>query len=228
MSDLDAAVATDALATPLHACREEGRIGPGDLVLVVGGGGGVGIHAIQMARLCGGWVLGADVTDEKLELMKALSADAVLDARRAELSGQVLAATAGRGVDCAIDLVATSATLEACIRSLAPGGRLVILGNRPKAVFGDDPTFRVDPGLMLRKMLEIHGSRYVSLAELAQTLELLRQKRLRAVVTRTFPLQEAETAHQLLRENRIPGRAALLVSQPNCSAIQSAIAGRYL
>ena len=101
---------------------------------------------------------------------------------------------------------------EACIRSLAPGGRLVILGNRPKAVFGDDPTFRVDPGLMLRKMLEIHGSRYVSLAELAQTLELLRQKRLRAVVTRTFPLQEAETAHQLLRENRIAGRAALLVS----------------
>jgi len=65
---------------------------------------------------------------------------------------------------------------------------------------------------MLRKMLEIHGSRYVSLAELAQTLELLRQKRLRAVVTRTFPLEEAETAHRLLRENRIPGRAALLVS----------------
>ena len=212
VTDLDAAVATDALATPLHACREEGKIGPGDLVLVVGGGGGVGIHAIQMVRLCGGWTLGADLTDEKLELMKALGADAVIDARSAELSGQVLAATAGRGVDCAIDLVATSATLEACIRSLAPAGRLVILGNRPKAVFGEDPTFRVDPGLMLRKMLEIHGSRYVSLAELAQTLELLRQKRLRAVVTRTFPLQEAETAHRLLRENRIPGRAALLVS----------------
>jgi len=211
VSDLDAAVATDALATPLHACREEGRIGPGDLVLVVGGGGGVGVHAVQMARLCGGWVVGADVTDEKLELMKSMGADAAVDPRRGDLSAQVLAATDGRGVDCAIDLVATSATLEACIRALAPGGRLVILGNRPKAVFGEDPTFRVDPGLMLRKMLEIHGSRYVTLAELAQTLELLRQKRLRAVVTRTFPLEEAETAHRLLRENQIPGRAALLI-----------------
>jgi propanol-preferring alcohol dehydrogenase len=122
----------------------------------------------------------------------------------------VRAKTAGRGVDAAIDLVATAGTLEACIRSLAPGGRLVILGNRPQAVFGADPTFRVDPGLVLRKMLEIHGSRYVSLAELMQTLELLRQKKIRAMVTRTFPLEEAEVAHQLLRDNKIAGRAALL------------------
>jgi D-arabinose 1-dehydrogenase-like Zn-dependent alcohol dehydrogenase len=86
----------------------------------------------------------------------------------------------------------------------------VIVGNRPKAVFGKDPTFRVDPGLMLRKMLEIHGSRYVTLSELAQTLELLRQKRVRAIVTRTFRLEELETAHQLLRENAIVGRAALV------------------
>ncbi|TMA26625.1 MAG: zinc-binding dehydrogenase [Deltaproteobacteria bacterium] len=210
VSDLDAAIATDAIATPLHACREEARIGPGDQVLIVGAGGGVGIHAVQMAKLCGGWVLGADVTDDKLELMESAGADEVIDARGEELSRQVLAKTGGRGVDAAIDLVATASTLEVCLRSLAPAGRLVILGNRPQAVFGADPTFRVDPGLMLRKMLEIHGSRYVSMAELMQALELLRQKKIRALVTRTFPLEEAEATHQLLRENKIPGRAALL------------------
>ena len=210
VSDLDAAIATDAIATPLHACREEARIGPGDQVLIVGAGGGVGIHAVQMAKLCGGWVLGADVADDKLELMESAGADEVIDARGEELSRQVLAKTGGRGVDAAIDLVATASTLEVCLRSLAPAGRLVILGNRPQAVFGADPTFRVDPGLMLRKMLEIHGSRYVSMAELMQALELLRQKKIRALVTRTFPLEEAEATHQLLRENKIPGRAALL------------------
>jgi propanol-preferring alcohol dehydrogenase len=210
VSDLDAAVATDAIATPIHACREEARIGPGDQVLIVGAGGGVGIHAIQIAKLCGGWVLGADVVDEKLEMAKTVGADGVVDGRSGPLSTQVLAKTDGRGVDSAIDLVASAQTLEACLTSLAPGGRLVILGNRPQAVFGADPTFRVDPGLMLRKMLEIHGSRYASLAELGQALELLRQKRIRAVVTRTFPLEEAETAHQLLRENAIVGRAALI------------------
>jgi propanol-preferring alcohol dehydrogenase len=212
VSDLEAAVATDALATPVHACREEARIGPGDRVLVVGAGGGVGIHAVQVAKLCGGWVLGADVTDEKLEMVKSAGGDAAVDARRGDLAKLTLEQTSGEGVDAAIDFVASAETLEACIRALAPGGRLVIVGNRPQAVFKKDPTFRVDPGLMLRKMLEIHGSRYVSLAELATTLDLLRTKRLKAVVTRTFPLEEAETAHQLLRDNAIVGRAALVVS----------------
>ncbi len=210
VSDLDAAIAADAIATPLHACREEARIGPGDRVLIVGAGGGVGIHAVQMAKLCGGWVVGADITDEKLQMVKSVGADEAINSRRGELSQQVLKATDGRGVDAAIDCVSSTETLEACLRSLATAGRLVILGNRPQAVFGADPTFRVDPGLMLRKMLEIHGTRYVSLAELAQTLELLRQKRIKAVVTRTFPLEEAETAHQLIRKSTLVGRAALL------------------
>ena len=60
VSDVDAAIATDAIATPYHACREEARVGPGDSVLIVGAGGGVGIHGVQMAKLCGGWVVAVD------------------------------------------------------------------------------------------------------------------------------------------------------------------------
>jgi propanol-preferring alcohol dehydrogenase len=212
VSDLDAAVAADAIATPLHACREEARVGPGDLVLVVGAGGGVGIHAVQMAKLCGGWVLGADIGDAKLEMARAVGADAVIDARRDDLARQVLALTEGRGVDAAIDTVAARETLEGCLRALARAGRLVIIGSRPREVFGVEATFSVDPQLVLYRMLEIHGSRYVSLAEIAQTLELLRQRRLRAVVTRTFPLEGAEEAHELLRQNALVGRAALLLA----------------
>jgi D-arabinose 1-dehydrogenase-like Zn-dependent alcohol dehydrogenase len=63
---------------------------------------------------------------------------------------------------------------------------------------------------MLSHMLEIHGSRYVSLAEIQQTLELLRQRRIRAIVTRTLPLEGAEDAHELLRKNAVVGRAALV------------------
>ena len=93
--------------------------------------------------------------------------------------------------------------------ALARAGRLVIIGSRPKAVFGVDAIFPVDPGRMLYDMLEIHGSRFVTLTELAQTLELLRQQRIRAVVTRTFPLEGAEEAHELLRKNALVGRAGL-------------------
>ncbi len=212
VSDLEAAVAADAICTPYHACREEARVGPGDRVLVVGAGGGVGIHMVQMARLCGGWVVAADVGDAKLAAAREYGADALVDGRAGDLAAQVLAVTDGRGVDAAIDTVGSRETLEASVRSLAIAGRLVIIGHRPRPVFGVDATFGVDPGLMLSRMLEIHGSRYVTLAEIGQTLELLRQRRLSAVVTRTFPLDGAEQAHDLLRKNALVGRAALLVA----------------
>ena len=210
VSDLDAAVAADAICTPYHACREEARVGPGDSVLIVGAGGGVGIHGVQMAKLCGGWVLGADITDDKLAAAKDCGADALIDVRREDLATQVARLTDGRGVDAAIDFVASRETLEGCVKSLARGGRLVIIGSRPRAVFGVDATFTVDPSRMLYDMLEIHGSRYVTLAEIQQTLELLRQRRIRAIVSRTFPLEGAEEAHELLRKNALVGRAALV------------------
>jgi D-arabinose 1-dehydrogenase-like Zn-dependent alcohol dehydrogenase len=210
VSDLDAAIAADAICTPLHACREEAKIGPGDRVLIVGAGGGVGVHMVQMAKLSGGWVIGADLGDAKLEMAKAVGADEVIDVRREELSERALALTDGSGVEAAIDIVAARETLAACLRSLARAGRLVIIGSRPRAVFGVDATFSVDPQLVLNRMLEIHGSRYVTLAEIGQTLELLRQQRIRAVVSRTFPLDGAEEAHRLIRDNALVGRAALL------------------
>jgi propanol-preferring alcohol dehydrogenase len=210
VSDLDAAIAADAICTPYHACREEARIGPGDAVLIVGAGGGVGIHGVQMAKLCGGWVLAADISDAKLAAAKDCGADALIDVRRGDLATQVRQITGGRGVDAAIDFVASRETLEACLGSLARAGRLVIIGSRPQAVFGVDSSFTVDPTRMLNAMLEIHGSRYVTLAEIEQTLELLRQRRIRAIVSRTFPLEGAEEAHELLRKNALVGRAALL------------------
>jgi len=211
VSDLDAAIAADAICTPYHACREEARIGPGDSVLIVGAGGGVGIHGVQMAKLCGGFVLAADVTDDKLAAAKACGADGLIDVRRGDLATQVRTLTDGRGVDAAIDFVASRETLEGSLGSLARAGRLVIIGSRPKAVFGVDAHFTVDPSRMLQNMLEIHGSRYVTLAEIQRTLELLRQRRIRAIVSRTFPLEGAEDAHELLRKNALVGRAALLL-----------------
>ena len=210
VSDLEAAIAADAICTPYHACREEARVGPGDAVLIVGAGGGVGIHGVQMAKLCGGWVIAADITDEKLAAAKDCGADALVDVRRGDLAAQVRRLTDGRGVDAAIDFVASRETLEGSVGSLARAGRLVIIGSRPEPVFGVDATFTVDPGRMLYDMLEIHGSRYVTLAEIQQTLDLLRLRRIRAIVSRTFPLEGAEEAHELLRRNALVGRAALV------------------
>jgi D-arabinose 1-dehydrogenase-like Zn-dependent alcohol dehydrogenase len=61
--------------------------------------------------------------------------------------------------------------------------------------------------------LEIHGSRYVSLAEIEQTLQLLQQRKISAVVSRTFRLEEAQQAHDLLKANGALGRVAIVMDQ---------------
>ena len=155
-------------------------------------------------------MVAADISDAKLSAARECGADALVDPRRGDLAAQVAKLTDGRGVDAAIDCVASRETLEGSLKSLARAGRLVIIGSRPTAVFGADSSFTVDPRHALGHMLEIHGSRYVTLTEIAQTLELLRQKRIRAIVSRTFPVQGAEEAHELLRKNALVGRAALV------------------
>ncbi|MGZ8263772.1 MAG: alcohol dehydrogenase catalytic domain-containing protein [Burkholderiales bacterium] len=212
VTDLEAAVASDAIATPYHACHKEAQVSPGDDVLVIGAGGGVGIHMVQMARLCGGRVIAADVADEKLQLAKRMGADELVDARRGDIVEQVKAVTGGRGVDAAIDMVANSETLKASLASLAPGGRMVIIGSRPKAVFGSEPEFVVNPQKDLRQAQEIHGSRYVNNEEILRTLLLVKHKRIEVVVSATFALEEAEQVHERLRKNAIAGRAALVIA----------------
>ena len=211
ISFADAAIISDAVATPLHACRQEARIGPGDSVLVIGAGGGVGIHAVQMAKLCGARVLAADLSGEKLKTVKTLGADEIIDCRTADLQEQARGLTDGKGVDAVLDFVASTETLETGLQSLASGGRLVILGYRPPEVFKEKPIFGVDPIVVLRKGLEIHGSRYVSMAELIQAVDIVKQGQIKPIVSQTFPLEEAEKVHQLIQENKITGRAALIL-----------------
>jgi propanol-preferring alcohol dehydrogenase len=209
---LDAAIAADAICTPFHVCSAEAEIAPGDDVLIVGAGGGVGVHMVQMARLCGGRVLAIDIGAEKLAMAKEVGAEAIIDAATTpDWVSEALRWTEGRGVRAAIDLAATAATLSQCLNSLAPAGRLIIVGNRPKAVFKTDPSFSVDPAKILYRGLEIHGSRYVSMAELQQTLGIVRQGRVRPIVTQTFPLEGAGEALRRVEEGLVVGRAALLL-----------------
>lgn len=208
---VEASIISDAVATPLHACRAEAKIGPGDDVLVVGAGGGVGIHAVQMAKLCGGRVLAADISREKLEVVKDLGADEIIDCDEFDLPKEVNRFTDGKGVDAVLDFVASSQTLEAGFKCLGRAGRLVILGFRPPHVFKVEPIFSVDPLIVLSKGLEIHGSRYVSMAELIESVKMVKEGKIKPIVTQTFSLEEAERVHQLLQENKITGRAALII-----------------
>ena len=70
VSDVDAAVAADAIATPFHACTKEAQVQPGDNVLVFGAGGGVGIHVVQVAKASGARVIAAASSEAKAQAEK--------------------------------------------------------------------------------------------------------------------------------------------------------------
>jgi D-arabinose 1-dehydrogenase-like Zn-dependent alcohol dehydrogenase len=116
VSDVDAAVAADAIATPFHACTKEAQVQPGDNVLVFGAGGGVGIHVVQVAKASGARVIAVEIGETKLAGAQAAGADDLIDGSRGDIAKQVAALTGGRGVDSVIDVVGALRTARRRIR----------------------------------------------------------------------------------------------------------------
>ncbi len=199
-----ASIVADTVGTSLHAIKERAAVKIFDDVLIVGAGGGVGIHAVQVAKLFGGRVIATDISEEKLEMAKKYGADEVINAKLRSFDDEVKRLTNGRGVDAVIDNVAVLETLQASLRSLAVAGRLVVVGVRTGISFGIDPT-----KLVMREIV-ITGARNVTKLEMAEALELVGQGRVKSIVTKTFPLHEAELAHELLRADKITGRSVLV------------------
>jgi propanol-preferring alcohol dehydrogenase len=201
----EAGVICDAIATPLKVTRKA-RLAPTDAIAVFGAGGGLGVHMLKVAR----WaharkVIAIDVMASKLEACVKAGADATLDASEGRVAEQLLELTGGKGIDVAIDFVSSASTLEAGIAALGKGGRLVTLG-------GHGGTFSANPGDMLRKEIELLGSRYASREEVIESLELVARGELWPIVTEKAPLAEAERVHERLDKAAITGRAALLMS----------------
>jgi NADPH:quinone reductase-like Zn-dependent oxidoreductase len=115
-----AAALPQAGAIALQGIRDKGRVQPGQKVLINGGGGGSGMYAVQLAKLDGAEVTGVD-NAEKLEFMRSLGADHVIDYAREDFTRN------GRGYDLILDLAAYRPA-SAYRRSLRPGGRYLYVG----------------------------------------------------------------------------------------------------
>ena len=105
----------------------QGRLRPGETLLVAGVASGVGVAALQAAKAIGARVIGTSGSTAKLERLRALGLDVGLNTRGPDFAAAVLDATAGRGADLAIDTVGGSVFAE-CLRALAFQGRLAMVG----------------------------------------------------------------------------------------------------
>ncbi len=196
-------VITDALATPYKVNRRT-RTRPGETVAVFGAGGGLGIHQIMLSKWARARVIAVDTAAEKFEACRRAGADAVVDAARDDVVGALRDLTRGKGVDVAIDYVSASVTLEQAVQALAVRGRMVTLGGAGQA-------FRADARQMLRKEVDLLGSRYVTRAEVFETLDLVVRGDVWPMVTEIRPMAEAEALHARVEKGAVIGRAALLI-----------------
>jgi propanol-preferring alcohol dehydrogenase len=170
-------------STSFHALRKA-RLRAGETVAVFGAGG-LGMSAIQLARIMGALeVYAVDINDEKLELAEGFGAVPV-HARRSDPVAEIRRLTGGRGVDVAVEVIGLKLTMEQAVRSLAILGRAVLAG------ITDQP-FSIDSYAdLLGREAEVIGSSDHLLWELPVLVEYVRQGRLDLshVVTRTVPLE---------------------------------------
>ena len=191
-----AAILVDAVATPYHALKRAG-VTQGSSVAVVGLGG-LGMHAVQLARLAGAaTVVGVDVDPVNLERATAWGADAVVDASDGRPGRRVRELTEG-GVEKSIEFVGSNATIDQAIKMLAPGGRCVVVGITPEALE------TLPSSLLVSNELEVVGSFGSSMQDVNELVDLLDAGRLdlSRSVTHTYPPEGFPEALEQLAERR--------------------------
>ncbi|QGZ93750.1 NADPH:quinone oxidoreductase family protein [Terricaulis silvestris] len=127
MSFEDAAVFRSGHGTAYYALVQRGRLAPGEIVLVLGAGGAVGLAAVQVAKALGAYVVASASSAAKREMARQALADAVVDSAADDWRAQVKSLTGGRSADIILDPVGGDAT-EQAFRSLAWNGRHLVIG----------------------------------------------------------------------------------------------------
>jgi len=196
----DMAILADAIGTPYHAITGLAKVKPGQDVLIVGAGG-LGIHAVQIAKLCGATVLVVDIDAEACKLAEKYGADATFSPDQAPEGVRDL--THGHGVDTVVEIVGHPETLKWSLPALKSGGKLMLVGYAPGV------PFPLDTMAMHYNEYEIIGCRFVTKHEVLTLIRLIENGKIKPVVTKTFPFDRVNDALDALKTGNVLGRIVL-------------------
>jgi NADPH:quinone reductase-like Zn-dependent oxidoreductase len=188
--------------TAWHMLVGRAAIRPGLTVLVLGASSGVGIAAIQIAKLFHAHVITTAGDEKKLEKARGLGADHGINHYQQKISEEVKKLTNKQGVDIVIEHVG-AATWEESMKCLKPAGTLVTCG----ATTGPNASF--DLRFLYSRQLSLLGSYMGTMGELYDVLSHVFAGRLQPVVDRTFPLKDIRAAHEYMEKSQMFGKVVL-------------------
>lgn len=199
----EGAVLSCAIGTVLAAIRDVGRTQAGERLLVTGAGGGLGVHAVQMGRVCGAHVVAQTSSHAKVDLIRSMGADEVVVARDGRFADQVKRVTGGEGVDVVCDNVGAPVFQES-LRACARGARYVLVGE----LTGEQIAFST--ARLFLKGVSLLSTMSTSRTQLADVIEMVRRRQITPTITERFPLSDAPRVHRLMVEKKLSGRVLLM------------------
>ena len=203
-----------AYGTSQHALRDRAQLQPGEVLLVLGAAGGVGLAAVELGALMGATVIAAASSDDKLALCRSYGAAETINYSNEDLKLRVRELTGGAGADVIYDPVG-GAYSEPALRSIAWGGRFLVVG----FAAGDIP--KIPLNLALLKGCSIVGVFWGAFVgrepdwnrrNVDDLMQLWQQGRLRPHVSSTYPLERASEAIRELADRRALGKVVVKVT----------------
>lgn len=179
------------LLTSWHMLVTRARLQPGHEVLIWGATSGIGVMAIQIAKLFNARVLAVAGNDQKLEIARQLGADETINYKQQDVAAEVRRMTGKRGVDIVFEHTG-AATWPISVAALTWGGTIVICGNTTGYEAATDLRY------LFNKQLNLLGCHQGSKAELLEGLQYVERGKVRPVVGTVLPLREASRAHEMI------------------------------
>jgi acryloyl-coenzyme A reductase len=197
-----AALAVCPVGTSVRAALEVGGLAPGQVVLITGAGGGLGLHQIQVAKCVQARVIAVTSSRDKAEIVRDAGADEVIVAPDLKFSAEVWRLTAKQGADVVLENVVTG-TFGESLRSCAQQSTVVVLGN-----IGAQRV-ELDPGLIIMRRIRVAGSGNATFKDVQVALHLLATGAVKPFIGRMLPFPQAAEGHALMERRAVTGRVVL-------------------
>lgn len=201
----------DAVGCMYNGLKNQAKLGIGQTLLILGVGG-LGMNAIQIAKLMGATVYATSRKADKLEIARQMGADAVIDTSCEDLRARVAELTGGRGVDVVLDNIGLEWSINEGIYMVRPGGKVLVCGYISEE-------FHVNYQEVMKFEKEILGMRGMTRRDMAEVIELVNARKIVPYVYRTVPFEQINEALELLRSGQTKGRVVLLFPEESTEGV---------